>query len=99
MCFSAESDGKEPITLPLSREGLLEVVAPPFSGVVMIRQGKLETAEFAGLEGSEAVLALVELDAGSFRFTPSVAPPCSPRGDRPLAPPVRPTGLQPVRVA
>lgn len=54
-----------------SRSGVLEVVAPPFSGVLTLRRGRLQTAEFAGLEKNEAVLAMLDLGEGSFRFTPS----------------------------
>ncbi len=54
-----------------ARSGMLEVATRQSMGRVVVRQGKLLTADFEGLRGPEAFLAMAELDTGLFRFFPS----------------------------
>jgi DNA-binding response OmpR family regulator len=53
------------------RSGTLEISAMGEKGRLVVRQGRMYSADFLGLKNTEAVLAMAGLDDGSFRFLPS----------------------------
>ena len=61
--------------------GTLEVSTPGGDGFLRLAAGRCTSASFSGLTGTEAVLALIGEQAGSFRLRVEPDPAAAPAGD------------------
>lgn len=53
------------------KSGILEIATETSMGRLVIRHGRFYAADFLGLTGDEAFMALAEIESGLFRFFPS----------------------------
>jgi len=60
------------------KSGRLVVSAPPLEGEIVLREGAIAHAQAGQLMGSEAALALLDVEAGTFRFVAQSRPGAGP---------------------